>query len=113
MTTRVEKELPETTTARKPPSSERLQSFDKASSTRGISRLQIARVVAALQAGRCEKSIAAHEDLAEGVVREIRRLELARVDRALACVRLSVANTIELVSEQDRSTWDELLEKGA
>lgn len=97
---------------RKPPKSERLQSFEgKGRGPGNLSRLQISRILVSLRAGGCEKQIAAREGLSEATVRWIRRIELARIERALACVRVGLAGVSEMVSEQDRSTWEDLLER--
>lgn len=97
---------------RKPAGKERLQVFEGNRHVLGnLSRMQIARVVSALQAGTGEKGIALREGLSEATVRWIRRVELARVERALACVRVGLSGVTELVLEQERSTWEDLLER--
>lgn len=106
------KELPEVTPERKPPSTESLQVLDgKGRGLGNLSRMQVSRIVVSLQAGTCEKAIALREGLSESTIRWVRRIELARIDRALACVRVGLAGVTEMVAEQERTTWEELLER--
>lgn len=111
---RIVKELTEATPERKPMGRPALESIDgKGVGLGNISRLQISRVVASLHAGNSEKAIALREELSEGCIRWIRRQELARIERALACVRLGLAHATDMIAEQERDAWEELLEKRA
>lgn len=97
---------------RKPIGRAGLESIDgKGRGLGNISRLQVARVVASLQAGKCEKGIAANEELPESAVRWIRRVEMARIARALACVTVGISGVHAMIAEQERDTWEELLDK--
>lgn len=100
------------TPERKPVGRESLQSIDGTGRGLGnISRLQIARVVAALQAGKCEKGIALNEGLPESCIRWIRRNEMARIARALSCVAVGIKGVHAMIQEQEKDLWDELIER--
>lgn len=100
------------TPERKPAGRATLQAIDGTGRGLGnISRLQISRVVSALQAGKCEKGIALNEGLPESCIRWIRRVEMERISRALSCVSIGIKGVHAMIAEQEKDLWDELLER--
>lgn len=75
-----------------------------------ISAAMVSRIIRALQDGDGEQGIARREGTTEALVRRVRSHELARVDRALANVRVGLAGVIELVAENERDHWQDFLE---
>lgn len=74
----------------------------------GTVRRQRQRIITALHSGLSEKAIAESESIPESEVRRVRTVELARIDRALAGVKVCLNNTIELAKQDEADYWDEV-----